>query len=113
MNRLDNRSFLLLGVAVAVVIAILAVFFASGEPDGLESAALVVQGEKSLTGPSPDDADPEAVGTGVSVYSSPLPDYSLGEESGITGGIIAVILGIFVTLALVLGITRLFAAGKA
>jgi cobalt/nickel transport protein len=112
MKKMDDKMFIIIGVVIAITIGILAVFLASGDPDGLESTALMVQGEKSLTGPSPAEGDPEAIGTGVSVYSSPFPDYSLGEQLGPLGGIIATVLGILVTLAIVLGVTKVITTKK-
>ena len=105
MKKIENRTFLIIGIIAAVTIGVVAVFFASGDPDGLESTALMVQGEKTLTGPSPAEGDPEAIGTGVSVYSSPFPDYSLGESRGPLGSVIAIITGILITLILVVGAT--------
>ncbi len=113
MKKIDDRMFIVLGLTIAIIIGVVAVFLASGDPDGLESTALVVQGEKSLTGPSPEEGDPEAIGTGVSVYSSPFPDYSLGEHYGPIGGVVATILGIIITLAVVLGATKVLAMRKA
>lgn len=112
MKKIDDRTFLIIGVIIAIAIGVLAVFLASGDPDGLESTALMVQGEKTLTGPSPAEGDPEAIGTGISVYSSPFPDYSLGEQSGPLGGIVATVLGILVTLAVVLAASRVIAMKK-
>lgn len=112
MNLLDNKAFIIIGLIIAVFIGVLAVFFASGDPDGLESTALMVQGDKTLTGPSPEDGYPEAIGTGASVYLSPFPDYSLGEGAGPLGGVVATVLGIIITLGLVLGITRIMAQRK-
>ena len=104
---MDNKTFLIVGVIIALVIGVLAVFLASGDPDGLESTALIVSGQKELTGASPEDGDAEAVGTGTFVYESPMPDYSLGDEMGPLGGVIAIIVGIFLTLAVVIGATWL------
>ncbi|WP_157199850.1 PDGLE domain-containing protein [Methanogenium cariaci] len=59
---ISNTHFLIGGLVIAILIGGLAVFLASGDPDGLESTALYVQGEKTLTGASPEDGDPEAVG---------------------------------------------------
>ncbi len=112
MNHPDNMTFLIAGVLIALAIGIVAVFFASGDPDGLESTSLVVQNAKTLTGPAPEDGDPEAVGTGVSVYSSPFPDYSVHEESGPVGGIIAIILGIFITFGIVFGLSKAISIRK-
>ena len=112
MNRPDNRSFLIAGVIIALTIGILSVFFSSGDPDGLESTALMIQGEKSLTGPAPAGGDPEAIGTGVSVYSSPFPDYAMGKELGPLGGAVATVLGILVMLAVVLGVMKIIQQKK-
>ncbi|MFH0966531.1 MAG: PDGLE domain-containing protein [Methanobacteriota archaeon] len=102
---MDNKTFLIVGVIVAVAIGVLAVFLASGDPDGLESTALMVSGQKDLTGPSPEEGDPEAVGTGTFSYGAPLPDYSMGEAMGPIGAIIAIVAGILLTLVVVIGAT--------
>lgn len=112
MSRPDNTTFIIAGVVIAIIIAVCAVFLAASDPDGLESTALFVQGEKSLTGSSPEEGDPEAVGTGVHVYNSPFPDYGMGDEMGQVGGIIAMILGIFITLAVALGVMKLINLNK-
>jgi cobalt/nickel transport protein len=88
---IDNKTFILVGLLISLIIGIVAVFFASGDPDGLESTALVVSGQKELTGQSPDDGDPEAIGTGTFAYESPMPDYSLGEDLGPMGAVIAIV----------------------
>jgi cobalt/nickel transport protein len=113
MKKIDNTTFLIMGIIISIAIGIVAVFLASGDPDGLESTALMVQGEKTLTGPSPEEGDPEAIGTGVSVYSSPFPDYSLGEHLGPIGSVVAMIIGILIVFAVVLATTRVLAAKKA
>jgi len=104
---MDNKTFLIVGIIIALLIGVLAVFLASGDPDGLESTALMVSGQKDLTGAAPEEGNPEAVGTGTFSYESPLPDYSMGEGMGSLGGVIAIIIGIFLTLAVVIGATWL------
>jgi len=54
---MDNRTFIIAGIIIALAIGGAAVFLASGDPDGLESTALVVQGQKELTGVTPEDAE--------------------------------------------------------
>jgi len=103
---IDYKTFIIAGLVIAIIIGVTAVFFASGDPDGLESAALFVQDEKTLTGLSPEDGNPEAVGTGTFEYEAPLPDYSMGEEGGKTGEIIALIAGILLMFLLGYGISR-------
>jgi cobalt/nickel transport protein len=108
---MDNKTFLIAGIIIALVIGVLAVFLASGDPDGLESTALMVSGQKQLTGVAPEEGNPEAVGTGTFSYSAPMPDYSLGETMGHLGGVIAIIVGIFLTFAVVIGATWLVKHG--
>ncbi len=50
---MDNKTFIIAGIVVALLIGVVAVFMASADPDGLESTALVVQGQKELTGNTP------------------------------------------------------------
>ncbi len=102
---MDNKKFMIIGIVIALIIGVAAVFLASGDPDGLESTALVVQDEKDLLGASPEDGDAEAIGAGTFEYESPLPDYTMGEEAGKAGDIVALIIGIFITFGLIAGIT--------
>ncbi len=100
---MDNKTFIIAGIAIALLIGGVAVFFASGDPDGLESTALVVQGQKDLTGATPEDAEIHEETEGRFSYQSPMPDYSLGEESGAAGGIIAIVVGTIIAFLVVLG----------
>jgi cobalt/nickel transport protein len=109
---MDNRTFLIIGIAVAIMIGILAVFFASGDPDGLESTALMIQGQKTLTGGTPPDAEIHEDTAGKFAYESPMPDYSLGEKFGPLGGIVAIIAGTLLAFGLVIGISKLLVARK-
>jgi cobalt/nickel transport protein len=108
---LDNKTFLAVGLLLALVIGVAAVFLASPDPDGLESTALIVSGQKALTGPAPEDGDPEVIGTGTFTYHSPMPDYSMGESMGPLGGVIAVVAGIILTLIVVAGASYLVRMG--
>jgi cobalt/nickel transport protein len=109
---IDNKTFIIAGVIIAILIGVVAVFLASGDPDGLESTALVVSGQKDLTGSAPEEGDPEVIGTGSFAYESPMPDYSLGESMGSSGGIVAIIAGIIITLIVVVGALYLVRTGK-
>ncbi|WMW21532.1 PDGLE domain-containing protein [Methanolobus mangrovi] len=91
-----NMKFLYAGIAIALLISVLAPFLASPDPDGLESAAGGVVDEKTLS--ELEGAEP--------FVESPMPDYSI-EGQGKMGEVIAIVAG---TL-LVLGIS--FALGKA
>lgn len=109
---MDNKTFLIAGIVIALLIGVVAVFFASGDPDGLESTALVVQGQKSLTGSTPEDAEIHEDTTGKFTYTSPMPDYSLGERFGPAGGVIAIIVGTLFACLIVAGILKLLVARK-
>jgi cobalt/nickel transport protein len=109
---MDNKTFIIVGIAIALLIGVVAVFMASGDPDGLESTALMVQGQKTLTGTAPADAEIHEDTNGKFAYSSPMPDYSLGEQLGPMGGIIAIVAGTLLAFIAVLGISKLLVAKK-
>jgi cobalt/nickel transport protein len=110
---MDNKTFLAAGIVIALLIGVAAVFLASGDPDGLESTALIVQGQKSLTGNTPPGAEIHEDLNGKFAYSAPMPDYSLGETMGSSGGIIAIVVGTILAFVVVLGIAYgIKAAGK-
>jgi|WetSurMetagenome_2_1015567.scaffolds.fasta_scaffold22646_6 cobalt/nickel transport protein len=109
---MDNKTFIIAGIVVAILIGVVAVFFASGDPDGLESTALIIQGQKTLTGGTPADAEIHEDTTGKFAYKAPMPDYSLGEQLGPLGGVIAIIAGTLLAFGIVLGISKLLVARK-
>ncbi len=85
-----DKKFLMGGILVAVIIAFLAPFLASTNPDGLDSTI-----EKLIPG---HEAEP--------VYESPMPDYTvpaLGEDSP-WGGVIAIVGGTIIIALLALGL---------
>lgn len=100
---MDNKTFVIAGIIIALLIGCVAVFFASGDPDGLESSALVVQGQKDLTGATPEDAELHEETADRFSYASPMPDYALGDEMGSTGGIIAIVVGTIIAFLVVFG----------
>jgi cobalt/nickel transport protein len=101
---MDNKTFIIVGLIIALLIGVIAVFAASSDPDGLESTALVVQGEKALTGDTPPDAEIEENLAGTFSYASLMPDYSLGDEWGPIGGIIAIAAGTILAFLVVIGL---------
>jgi cobalt/nickel transport protein len=109
---MDNKTFLVAGIIVAILIGVVAVFVASGDPDGLESTALVVQGQKSLTGDTPADAEIHEDTAGKYSYESPMPDYALAEQPGPVGGVVAIVAGIILAFLIVLGISKVLVAKK-
>lgn len=85
-----NKKLLLGGLAVALVIAILAPFLASSDPDGLDATM-----EKVMQNPETETA-----------FESPLPDYTLpflGEDNPL-GGVIALVLGTLLVLGIAYGL---------
>jgi cobalt/nickel transport protein len=99
-----TRTFIAAGIIAALLIGVVAVFYASGDPDGLESTALVVQGQKTLTGDTPGDAGiAEDHPAGEFSYIPPMPDYSLGEILGPWGGIVAIAGGTLLAFLAVFG----------
>ncbi len=105
---METKHFVLIGIIIAVVIGVVAVFLASGDPDGLESTALVVQGEKTLTGETPPEAEVVEDIHGGFAYESPMPDYSMADL-GTTGQVIAILVGIGISFIIVLGVARVAA----
>jgi cobalt/nickel transport protein len=115
---METKYFLLLGIAVALVIAILAPFLASGNPDGLESAFFGIYGAKEIHG---EELDEEKAGNAEEAviettgntftFDSPFADYSIpGLEK--PGEVIAIVLGTIVVLGVGLGLGRVMARTK-
>jgi cobalt/nickel transport protein len=106
-----NKKFLVAGLLLALAISIIAVFLASGDPDGLDSTALIASGQKTLTAPATgDEVTVEA--PGHFSYSSPMQDYSLGESWGPLGGIIAMVIGTILTFIVGIGLAFLLKKEK-
>ncbi len=101
---MDNKTFIIAGVIIALLIGVVAVFMASGDPDGLESTALVVQGQKELTGGTPENAEIEEDLVGKYTYTSPMPDYELGDDTGPLSDMIAIVIGTILAFVVVLGL---------
>jgi cobalt/nickel transport protein len=102
---IDNKTLLAGGLVVALIIGVAAVFMASSDPDGLESTALYIQGDKTLTGDTPQDAEVNEDLANTFSYESPMPDYSMGDEMGALGGIVAIVTGTILIFGIVLGIS--------
>lgn len=105
---MDTKQFMIVGLIIAVLIGVVAVFLASADPDGLESSALVVTGQKDLTGASPEDGDAEEGLESAVEYGAPLPDYSTGDESTL-GAVFAVVVGVILMFIIGFGATKLIA----
>ena len=97
------KKFVAIGLIIALVIACGAVFFASSNPDGLDSTFLVSEGQKQIFAPATGD---EISGEDLNPvnWNAPLADYSLGDSK--VGGIIALIIGIVAAIAAILLVAR-------
>lgn len=92
----SNMKFLYAGIAIALILAILAPFLASPDPDGLESAAGGLVSEDRLS--AMEEEGP--------VFSSPLPDYSI-EGMGKSGEVTAIVAGTLLVLGISYGLGKL------
>jgi cobalt/nickel transport protein len=106
---MDNRYFVIAGIIIALLIGVVAVFLASSDPDGLESTALIVQGDKTLTGATPPDAEVHEDMEGRFTYNAPFTDYSLGESMGNLGGVLVIVSGTLLAFVAVWGLAKLVA----
>ncbi len=93
MNRPEiskrNMKFLYAGIAIALLISVLAPFLASSDPDGLESAASGVIDEAKMT--EMEEMDP--------LIGAPMPDYAI-EGQGVIGEVLAIVIGTLLVLGL-------------
>lgn len=84
-----DKNLVIGGLLVAIVVAILAPFLASSDPDGLESAA-----EKVMLIEEPEPA-----------FEAPMPDYLIpawGENP--LGGVVSIVLGTLLTFLTFIGL---------
>uniref|UniRef100_A9AB55 Cobalt transport protein CbiM n=1 Tax=Methanococcus maripaludis (strain C6 / ATCC BAA-1332) TaxID=444158 RepID=A9AB55_METM6 len=99
----NNNSILVAGLIVALLLGLAAPFLASGDPDGLESAAEKIINEEVL-GINLEEVGLEEEGT---IAPSPMPDYAiLGMDK--IGEIGALIIGILLLTALSFGVGSIF-----
>lgn len=99
-----NWPYIVADTVIALVIGTAAVFLASSDPDGLDSTALITQGQKELTQPANPDAEvDESVLPGSFEYTAPFPDYTVEGAEKLTD-VALMVAGILVPLAAVLGV---------
>ena len=115
---MEDRTFIIAAIALALVIAILAPFLASGDPDGLESAFFGLYGAKSVTGTDLDEAQAEVAEEEVIErtgndyeFAAPMPDYAI-EGLDKPGEVAAVVGGTLVMLGIAWGVTSAMARQK-
>ena len=112
---MDKKIFLFVGLAVALVIAAMAPFIASSNPDGLESAFFGIFGAKEVQGSNLDEeiagsAEEEVTEITGNTFSfgSLFPDYTIAGL-GKSGEAAAVIIGTLLVLGIALGLSRVMA----
>ncbi|MDV2482089.1 cobalt transporter [Methanoculleus sp. Wushi-C6] len=112
---METKQFVVIGIAIALVIAVAAPFLASGNPDGLESAFFSIYDAKPFMG---DELDEDAAGAAEEhaaavtgnefAHEALMPDYTIpGLDK--TGEVLAVVIGTLLMLALVYGVARVAA----
>lgn len=112
---METKQFVVIGVAIALVIAVAAPFLASGDPDGLESAFFSIYGAKPFMGSELDEdaagaAEEQAIAaTGNDfAYEALMPDYSIPDMDK-PGEVVAVVLGTLLMLVLVFAVAKVSA----
>lgn len=97
MSGNSNLKFLYAGIAIALLLSVLAPFLASSDPDGLESAASGVIDKSKLS--ELEEMEP--------AVSSPMTDYSI-EGMGKSGEVMAITIGTIAVLAISFGLGKVF-----
>lgn len=97
MSGKPNMKFFYVGIAIALLLAVLAPFLASPDPDGLESAAGGVVEESKMS--QIEGMEP--------VVSAPMADYSI-EGLGKSGEVVAIAAGTLAVLAISFGFGKVF-----
>ena len=97
MSGKSNMKFLYAGIAVALLLSVLAPFLASPDPDGLESAAGGVVEESKMS--ELEEVEP--------AVSSPMPDYAI-EGMGKSGEVMAIAIGTIAVLGISFGLGKVF-----
>jgi cobalt/nickel transport protein len=97
-----DKIFIMVGVGIAIIIAVAAPYLASSNPDGLESTAEEFEEAEEKEDP---------------VYESPMPDYiipGLGDDQ--QSGAVSIAIGTVIMLVIVFvifyGIKRIKSSGR-
>jgi len=112
---MNTKTFLFAGLAVALVIAAMAPFIASSNPDGLESAFFGIFGAKEIQGSEINEEHAEVAEEDVTAitgndfsFESPFPDYTI-EGLAKFGEAAAIIIGTILVLGIAFGLSRIMA----
>jgi cobalt/nickel transport system permease protein len=114
-SRRGKDMLIVAGITVALAIAIFAPYYASTNPDGLDSTFLAAYGAKDVSTVHIDESKAESAEAAVAektgntfAWEAPLPDYSLpGFDK--PGEVLAIIFGVFALFILGFGISRFVA----
>ncbi|MDD3858446.1 MAG: PDGLE domain-containing protein [Methanoculleus sp.] len=112
---METKQFVVIGIAIALVIAVAAPFLASGNPDGLESAFFSIYEAKPFMGSELDEdaagaAEEQAIATTGNdfSYEALMPDYSIpGMDKD--GEVLAIVIGTLLMLILVFAVAKVSA----
>ncbi|MDK2890509.1 MAG: cobalt/nickel transport protein [Methanoculleus sp.] len=112
---METKQFVIIGVVIALVIAVAAPFLASGDPDGLESAFFSIYEAKPFMGSELDEdaagtAEEQAIATTGNdfSYEAFMPDYSIPGMDKL-GEVFAVVIGTLLMLILVFAVAKVSA----
>ena len=112
---METKQFIIIGIAIALVIAVAAPFLASGDPDGLESAFFSIYGAKPFMGSELDDdaagaAEEQVIAVTGNDFSHEafMPDYSISGMDK-AGEVLAIVIGTLLMLVLVFAIAKVSA----
>jgi cobalt/nickel transport protein len=95
----ENTKFLLAGTAIAIILAILAPFLASPNPDGLDKNLVELVGMGSEEHAEKIIEEQNLVG-----YEPPFPDYSIkGMDKA--GEVLSIVMGTIILLLIALGVS--------
>ncbi|MDR7664882.1 PDGLE domain-containing protein [Methanosarcina sp. Z-7115] len=97
MSGKSNMKFFYAGIVIALLLAVLAPFLASPDPDGLESAAGGIVEESKMS--QIEESQP--------VVGSPMPDYSI-EGLGKSGEVLAIAVGTLAVMGISFGLGKVF-----
>jgi cobalt/nickel transport protein len=97
MSGNSNMKFLYAVIAIALLLAIVAPFLASKDPDGLESAASGMVDKSKLS--NLEKTEP--------AVNSPMADYSIAGM-GKTGEVLAIVVGTIAILVISFGFGKMF-----
>lgn len=105
------KKVLIVGLIAAVVVGGCAAFFASSNPDGLDSTFLINEGQKEVFAPATGDEIAGEENDPIQ-WNAPMPDYALGDGEIPAGGAAAILIGVIIALAVIVAAAKLASRKK-